>query len=87
MASDSTFPGFHSPAAGPEHPLDMLSACHERVQCQCDTLLRLWTYLQSHVVDPTAADAAMAILTYFEDRKSTRLNSSHTDISRMPSSA
>ena len=66
MASDSTFPGFHSPAAGPEHPLDMLSACHERVQRQCDTLLRLWTYLQSHVVDPTAADAAMAILNYFE---------------------
>ena len=26
-------------------------------------------------------------LTYFGDRKSTRLNSSHTDISRMPSSA
>ena len=27
------------------------------------------------------------ILTYKADRKSTRLNSSHTDISRMPSSA
>ena len=25
--------------------------------------------------------------TFYEDRKSTRLNSSHTDISRMPSSA
>ena len=26
-------------------------------------------------------------IAYVEDRKSTRLNSSHTDISRMPSSA
>ena len=30
---------------------------------------------------------AFPIEMYFEDRKSTRLNSSHTDISRMPSSA
>ena len=27
------------------------------------------------------------LMTYLADRKSTRLNSSHTDISRMPSSA
>ena len=37
-----------------------------------------------HVTVITNADWTQA---YGEDRKSTRLNSSHTDISRMPSSA
>ena len=32
-------------------------------------------------------DPAVYRIILFEDRKSTRLNSSHTDISRMPSSA
>ena len=35
----------------------------------------------------TAEQAKEAFLAAAEDRKSTRLNSSHTDISRMPSSA
>ena len=44
------------------------------------------------VDDPKSFDEAMFILLCgtgvgFSDRKSTRLNSSHTDISRMPSSA
>ena len=33
------------------------------------------------------ADKYVVFIDEFEDRKSTRLNSSHTDISRMPSSA
>ena len=32
-------------------------------------------------------DFILFVKAYYEDRKSTRLNSSHTDISRMPSSA
>ena len=35
----------------------------------------------------SAAADGMSALTALRDRKSTRLNSSHTDISRMPSSA
>ena len=35
----------------------------------------------------TAIDAPESTAEEFTDRKSTRLNSSHTDISRMPSSA
>ena len=37
-------------------------------------------------VEPAAAGAAI-LATAWEDRKSTRLNSSHTSVSRMPSSA
>ena len=44
------------------------------------------------VADRDAAEASGApilaeVISYGQDRKSTRLNSSHTDISRMPSSA
>ena len=60
------FPGFSSPAVGPEDPLEMLSACHERVQRQCVTLERLVDYLQHHAVDATAAEAAAAVIHYFE---------------------
>ena len=47
------------------------------------------------VMEVTAVAAFLLLLidirknrvSYYQDRKSTRLNSSHTDISRMPSSA
>ena len=40
-----------------------------------------WT--QNNVINETTGEAKQVLA----DRKSTRLNSSHTDISRMPSSA
>ena len=45
-----------------------------------------------NTIKPAASNAIVFILIFFVsiatlDRKSTRLNSSHTDISRMPSSA
>ena len=39
------------------------------------------------LVDPESNELLDRALVLFLDRKSTRLNSSHTDISRMPSSA
>ena len=38
---DITLPGHSAPAVGFEVPLEMLAACHGRVQAQCATLLRL----------------------------------------------
>ena len=38
-----TLPGHSAPAVGFEVPLEMLAACHGRVQHQCETLLRLFT--------------------------------------------
>jgi len=39
--STHSFPGFHSPGASTEAPLEMLAACHGRVHKQCETLGRL----------------------------------------------
>ena len=58
----------------------------------CDELADIINSTMQHerALRPQSADAVAEALAHFLegiDRKSTRLNSSHTDISRMPSSA
>lgn len=66
MSNTMSFPGFSSPAAGPEAPLDMLAACHTRVEKQCQTLLRLQPHLVQHGSDSAAREAASAVMRYFD---------------------
>jgi len=65
MNGSRSIPGFSSPAAGPETPLDMLAACHTRVEKQCRTLERLQVHLCLHGSDAAAQEAAGAVLRYF----------------------
>ena len=65
MNGSMSLPGFSSPAAGPEAPLDMLAACHTRVEKQCRTLERLQAHLNTHGSDTAAQEAAHAVLRYF----------------------
>jgi hemerythrin-like domain-containing protein len=60
------FPGFSSPAAGTEAPLEMLSACHGRVERQCATLRRLVPHLAAHGANQEARTAATNVLRYFD---------------------
>jgi hemerythrin-like domain-containing protein len=60
------FPGHSAPAAGFEVPLEMLAACHERVQSQCATLLRLVPHVAAHGSDRVAQEAATAVMRYFD---------------------
>ncbi len=59
-------PGHASPAVGFEVPLEMLAACHGRIQDRCDTLRRLVPHLTRHGADGPARDAAAAVIRYFE---------------------
>lgn len=61
-----TLPGHHAPAAGFEVPLEMLAACHGRVQAQCSTLQRLLPHLAAHGADNAAREAATAVMRYFD---------------------
>ena len=61
-----TLPGHSAPAVGFEVPLEMLAACHGRVQHQCDTLRRLVAHVQAHGADRPAQEAAGAVLRYFD---------------------
>lgn len=49
-----------------DDPLEMLQACHGRITAQCDTLQRLVAHLQTAGNDEPAAQAARAILRYFD---------------------
>jgi hemerythrin-like domain-containing protein len=55
-----------SPTASFEVPLEMLAACHLRVQAQCQTLQRLVSHLAAHGADRQAREAATAVMRYFD---------------------
>lgn len=59
-------PGSASPAPGFETPLAMLMECHRRVEDQCATLHRLVPHLEAHGSDQAAAEAARAVVRYFD---------------------
>lgn len=55
-------------AAAPtfDAPLEMLRACHGRIEAQCLTLTRLGEHLSKQGCDEQAVQAARAILRYFD---------------------
>jgi hemerythrin-like domain-containing protein len=64
MSTD--FPGFSGPGASTEAPLEMLAACHVRIERQCSTLKRLAEYLPDHGSDTQARQAARSVMRYFD---------------------
>ncbi len=54
-----------TPAPDFSTPLELLHACHGRIEKQCATLLKLPGHLAAHGVDDQASQAAAAILKYF----------------------
>lgn len=61
-----SLPGFNSPSASFEVPLEMLSACHGRVEHQCATLHRLLDHLATRGADGPAQEAVAAVTRYFD---------------------
>jgi hemerythrin-like domain-containing protein len=59
-------PGHSAPAAGFEAPLEMLSACHYRIERQCATLRRLVAHLATAGNDRQAREAAAGVMRYFD---------------------
>jgi len=59
-------PGHSAPTGGFEVPLEMLSACHHRIERQCATLRRLVAHLASNGADEDARIAATAVMRYFD---------------------
>lgn len=61
------FPGFSGPSASTEAPLEMLAACHIRIERQCATLERLAAHLATQGNDEQARVAAGKIIRYFDN--------------------
>jgi hemerythrin-like domain-containing protein len=59
-------PGKGAATAGFEAPLALLAECHRRVERQCATLQRLAPHLAVHGSDVAAAEAARAVVRYFD---------------------
>ena len=70
-------PGTFDPTVGPDRWMEFM----DRTGLECAVLYPTAGLAYGHIVYPDWA------LTYARDRKSTRLNSSHIQKSRMPSSA
>lgn len=49
-----------------DEPLEMLEACHERIEARLQTLERLSAHLPDHGADEQSRQAARAILRYFD---------------------
>jgi len=64
--SSASLPGFTPINASTEAPLEMLAACHGRVQRQCQTLQRLLPHVAQHGADEAARQAAVAVMRYFD---------------------
>jgi len=65
-ASKIAFHGSGAPVASFEVPLEMLSACHGRVEDQCQTMLRLVPHLAADGPDRAARTAAQNVMRYFD---------------------
>jgi hemerythrin-like domain-containing protein len=48
------------------HPLQMLEACHDRIEMQCETLRKLAAHLPGHGCDAQAQQAASNVMRYFD---------------------
>jgi hemerythrin-like domain-containing protein len=62
----SSLPGFGAPAPGFDEPLEMLYACHGRIQDQIATLEKMVPHLARAGCDAAAREAARAVLRYFD---------------------
>jgi hemerythrin-like domain-containing protein len=62
----NSFPSHSAPAVGFEVPLEMLVACHHRIEAQGALLHRLVIHLSVHGIDRQARDAADTVIRYFD---------------------
>jgi hemerythrin-like domain-containing protein len=57
---------FATPAPGFDEPLEMLAACHERIEAQLCTLEKLIEHVAGHGADASAREAAGQVMRYFD---------------------
>ena len=57
---------FRTAAADFDHPLEMLAACHDRIEERCELLHRLCRHIREAGVDSQARQAAENVMRYFD---------------------
>ncbi len=62
----ASLPGGSEPTPSFEVPLEMLAACHLRIEQRCSTLRRLCPHLAARGADGEAREAAASVMRYFD---------------------
>ena len=57
---------FPSPAAGFDHPIDILDGCHERILRNCELVERIAAHVAAKGPDEEARTAAAGVIRYFD---------------------
>ena len=57
---------FRSVAADFDHPLEMLAACHDRIEERCELLHRLSRHMRDAGADAQAREVAANVIRYFD---------------------
>jgi len=57
---------FPSPAAGFDHPIEILDGCHERILRNCELVERIAAHVASKGPDEEARTAAAGVIRYFD---------------------
>ena len=57
---------FAAPAPSFDEPLEMLAACHERIEAQLCTLEKLVEHVSANGADKAACEAASQVMRYFD---------------------
>jgi hemerythrin-like domain-containing protein len=65
MMKSNARPSFFDTTVGFDDPLEILLACHRRIEKQLETLQRLRSHVDQRGVDAEASAAAQAVLRYF----------------------
>lgn len=55
-----------APNADFDHPIEMLAACHERIEARCELLHRLLEHVSAKGCDVETRQAAASVLRYFD---------------------
>ena len=85
-------PSLFNAAVGFDDPLEMLLACHRRIERQMETLRKLQAHIEKNGVDVDASIAAQSVLRYFAKAASDHTDDEEKDLfplleERIPSGA
>jgi hemerythrin-like domain-containing protein len=59
-------PPFPTPAAGFDHPFEVIDGCHERIKRHCATIAAIAAHVADHGPDGEAREAARGVVRFFD---------------------
>ena len=71
---------FPTPAAGFDHPLEVLDGCHERIKRHCATIAAIAAHVLDHGPDERSREAARGVVRFFDTAGATHHRDEEHDL-------